>query len=80
MPPTYVSLADIIDCHSCAQARERMGSRDAIIYAPRMVAVDDGLCFLYEGDAGYRDEVMDTAGARHRLYMVNNQLEYIRQS
>ena len=79
MPPTYVSLADIVDCGSCAQARQRMGSREAISYAPRMVAVDDGICFLYEGDAGYHDEALDAQGARHRLYMVNNQLEYIRQ-
>lgn len=79
MPPTYVSLADIADCHSCAQARERMGNREAIIYAPRMVSVDDGICFLYEGDAGYHEESVDAEGARHRLYMVNNQLDYIRQ-
>lgn len=80
MPPTYVSLADIADCHSCAQARERMGERDAIMYAPRMVPVDEGICFLYEGDAGYDDTALDAPGARHRLYMVNNQLDYIRQS
>jgi 8-oxo-dGTP pyrophosphatase MutT (NUDIX family) len=79
MPPTYVSLADIVDCHSCVQAREMMGSREAIIYAPRMVAVDNGICFLYAGDAGYHDEALDATGARHRLYMVNNQLEYMRQ-
>lgn len=80
MPPTYVSLADIADCGSCQQARGRMGSREAIMYAPRMVAVDHGICFLYEGDAGYDDESLDTSGARHRLYMVNNQLDYIRQN
>jgi 8-oxo-dGTP pyrophosphatase MutT (NUDIX family) len=80
MPPTYVSLADIADCGSCKQARGRMGSREAIMYAPRMVAVDAGICFLYEGDAGYDDESLDASGARHRLYMVNNQLDYIRQN
>jgi 8-oxo-dGTP pyrophosphatase MutT (NUDIX family) len=80
MPPTYVSLADIADCHSCAQARERMGQRTAVVYAPRMVAVQDGMCFLYEGDAGYQDTKVDAEGARHRLYMIKNQLEYIRQT
>jgi 8-oxo-dGTP pyrophosphatase MutT (NUDIX family) len=79
MPPTFVSLADIADCHSCDQARERIGGRDAIMYAPRMVFVDDGICFLYEGDAGYHDEALDAEGGRHRLYMVNDQLEYIRK-
>lgn len=80
MPPTYVSLADIADCHSCSQARSRMGSRDAVMYAPRMVGVDDGICFLYEGDAGYEDLSVDAEGGRHRLYMVDNRLDYIRQT
>ncbi len=80
MPPTYVSLADIADCGSCAQARERMGEREAIIYAPRMVGIDGGICFFYEGDAGYEDLAVHAQGGRHRLYMINDQLEYIRQS
>lgn len=80
MPPTYVSLADIADCDSCAQARERMGQRDAIMYAPRMVPVEEGICFLYEGDAGYPQSKLEAGGARHRLYMVNDKLDYIRQT
>ncbi len=79
MPPTYVSLADIADCESCAQARERMGNRDAVMYAPRMVGIDNGICFLYEGDAGYEDVVIDAEGGRHRLYMIDNHLQYIRE-
>ena len=79
MPPTYVSLADIADCHSCALVRERIGQREALVYAPRMVGIDGGMCFLYDGDAGYDDLALETEGGRHRLYMLNNQLEYIRQ-
>lgn len=79
MPPTYVSLWDIVDCHTCELARSRMGQRDAIVYAPRMVFVEDGICFLYEGDAGYVEESLDAKGDRHRLYMIDSQLEYIRQ-
>jgi 8-oxo-dGTP pyrophosphatase MutT (NUDIX family) len=78
MPPTYVSLVDIADCATCEQARKRIGGREAIMYAPRMVFVDDGICFLYEGDAGYIDESLEVEGQRHRLYMVNGQLEYVR--
>ena len=80
MPPTYVSLADIADCDSCDQARMRIGGRNPIIYAPRMVAVEGGVCFLYEGDGGFHDGALDAEGERHRLYMVNDQLEYIRQT
>lgn len=79
MPPTYVSLVDIADCLSCRQAHERAAARDAIQYAPRMVFVEDGICFLYDGDAGYAQENLDAQGARHRTYMVDGQLDYIRQ-
>jgi 8-oxo-dGTP pyrophosphatase MutT (NUDIX family) len=80
MPPTYVSLADIAGCDSCALARERMGKREAIMYAPRMVGVEGGMCFLYEGDAGYEATSLAIEGERHRLYMIGNQMEYIRKS
>ena len=79
MPPSFVSLFDIADCQSCAQARQKVGDREAIIYAPRIAFVEDGICFLYAGDAGYHDSSLDAKGGRHRLYMINDQLEYIRQ-
>lgn len=79
MPPTYVSLVDIAPFGSCREARAHIDVRDAIIYAPRMLFVEDGICFLYDGDSGYADEQLEAAGARHRTYMINGQLEYIRQ-
>lgn len=79
MPPTFVSLNDIADCRDCAEARERIGTRSPFIYAPRMVFVEDGVCFLYAGDAGYESEALEASGPRHRLYMVNDQLRYLRE-
>ena len=79
MPPTYVSMVDIADCADCHEASARIGSREAFVYAPRMVLVEDGICFLYQGDAGYETEELDAGGARHRTYMINGQLEYVRQ-
>ena len=80
MPPTYVSLFDIADCETCEQARNRMGEREAIVYQPRMVFVEDGICFLYGGDAGYTQESLEIEGDRHRLYMIDSQLQYIRET
>lgn len=80
MPPTYVSLSDLVGCRDCDDARRRMGGREPFIYAPRMVFVEDGVCFLYAGDAGYESEQLEAAGPRHRLYMVNDQLEYLREA
>ena len=78
MPPTFVSLSDLTGCRTCAEARELIGTREAFIYSPRMVFVEDGICFLYAGDAGYELETLDTPGPRHRCYMVNDQLKYLR--
>ncbi len=79
MPPTFVSLVDIAPYRSCAEATAGVAGRDAIQYAPRMVFVEDGICFLYQGDAGYEQQVLDVAGGRHRVYMIDGQLEYLRQ-
>lgn len=79
LPPTFVSLVDIADCRTCRDARLRVEARDAFLYAPRMVFVEDGICFLYEGDAGYVDQNLEAEGPRHRTYMIDGQLEYIRQ-
>ncbi|MEH6582369.1 MAG: NUDIX domain-containing protein [Halioglobus sp.] len=77
MPPTYISLVDISSHERCDDARETIGGREVIIYAPHMVFVNDGICFLYAGDAGYENEEMETDGHRHRCYMVDGKLEYV---
>jgi 8-oxo-dGTP pyrophosphatase MutT (NUDIX family) len=79
MPPTFVSLVDIAPYASCVEVKACISAREPIMYAPRMVFVEDGICFLYEGDAGYDEECLDVEGSRHRAYMINNQLEYLRQ-
>jgi 8-oxo-dGTP pyrophosphatase MutT (NUDIX family) len=78
MPPTYVSLIDIADFSSCDEARQAIGTREAIVYEPRVVSVEDGLCFLYEGDSGYVEGNADAEGSRHRTYMIGSELEYVR--
>ncbi|MEM6580229.1 MAG: NUDIX hydrolase [Pseudomonadota bacterium] len=78
MPPTFVSLVDIADCASCADALDYARAREAVQYAPRMVFLDNGICFLYAGDAGYDDVNMDAKGSRHRTYMIDDRLDYQR--
>lgn len=79
MPPTFVSLVDIADCTDCSTALKYARGREALQYAPRMVFVDDGICFLYAGDAGYDDGDLLAKGSRHRTYMVNDSLDYQRR-
>ena len=78
MPPTYVSLVDIAEHCDCRTARQVLDRRDALVFEPRMVFVDDGICFLYAGDAGYDEQDLEAPGARHRTYMINDQLRYQR--
>jgi 8-oxo-dGTP pyrophosphatase MutT (NUDIX family) len=78
MPPTYISLLDISAYNNCYEAQQAIGGREAIIYAPRVATVEGGMCFLYNGDAGYSDSDPDVQGVRHRTYMVNGQLDYQR--
>jgi len=79
MPPTFVSLVDIAAYASCREACESVAAREVFKFEPRMVFVEDGVCFLYHGDAGYASGDLDAAGSRHRTYMIDGQLEYIRQ-
>jgi 8-oxo-dGTP pyrophosphatase MutT (NUDIX family) len=78
MPPTHVSLIDIADFSSCDEARQAIGAREAIVYEPRVVSVEGGLCFLYGSDAGYAEGNVDAQGDRHRAYMIGSEMEYIR--
>ena len=79
MPPTFVSISDIAGCTDCGDARRKVGARDPVYYEPRMVFLDEGICFLYAGDAGYETASLEAQGPRHRLFMVNDKLDYIRE-
>lgn len=79
MPPTYVSLLELAPFGDCAEACAALARQPALIYAPRMVLLDDGVCFLYAGDAGYDDLSESAPGARHRTYMIDGQLRYLRE-
>jgi 8-oxo-dGTP pyrophosphatase MutT (NUDIX family) len=79
LPPTFVSMVELSAYEDSQQALRELSGREALVYAPKMVLIDDGICFLYDGDAGYASEQLDVHGARHRTYMINGQLEYIRQ-
>lgn len=89
MPPTYVSLLELQDCRDCDQARRQCTASSPLHYAPRMVAAEGGICFLYAGDVDYdaalqeegveHKRLQDADAPQHRLYMVNDTLEYIRR-
>ncbi len=80
MPPTFVSLADLAAHADCAAARAAIRARQPLMYEPNMVFIEGGVCFLYEGDAGFASGDVGAPGPRHRTYMIDDQLEYIRET
>lgn len=79
MPPTYISLMTLAPYSCCREARSAIEAQEALMFAPRIAFVDDGLCFLYGEDAGYASKDPAVMGSRHRMYMVNDQLDYVCQ-
>ena len=79
MPPTFVSLVDLAEFSDCVAAQHALRKRRPRRYAPRMIMLEGGVCFLYEDDAGYESVSESVSGPRHRTYMIDNQLEYIRE-
>ncbi len=79
MPPTYVSLSTISNYADCAELRCAVESAPVDIFAPRLVTQETALCFLYEGDAGYASIDVGAPGPRHRSYMRDGHLEYVRE-
>ena len=46
-------------------------------YRPKLITIHNGLCSLYEEDAGYEYEDYLAEGKRHRLNMLSGGFEYI---
>ncbi len=68
-PPTFVSLKNLTTVGRSGALSAFVEARGVEIFAPRIIALEDGRCALYEADAGYADVDMNIPGARHRLLM-----------
>ena len=65
-PPTFVTLTQLSEVRSAAEAFRTLGSQ-TVQYVPRLCPVADGSVHLYAEDAGYAAGDPEIAGARHRL-------------
>jgi 8-oxo-dGTP pyrophosphatase MutT (NUDIX family) len=80
MPPTYITLLELLDFSNCAALKAEMPTRDPIIYAPLVTELDGELHFLYDGDAGFESSNPAQEGSRHRCIMKDNALSYVREA
>jgi 8-oxo-dGTP pyrophosphatase MutT (NUDIX family) len=79
MPPTYITLLELLPFEHCASLQSTMPNSQPIIYAPRVTELGGNLHFLYAGDAGFEDSDPAQEGPRHRCIMQDQTLTYLRE-
>jgi 8-oxo-dGTP pyrophosphatase MutT (NUDIX family) len=67
-PPTFVTLTELSRFTRAEDAIAEFKQRPPLQYTPKQVSIEDGICSLYEGDAGYADEDITRPGPRDRLW------------
>ena len=79
MPPTYVTLLELLPYAQCQSLAESLSAQDPLIYKPCITELDGAFHFLYQGDTGYAaaDPALD--GPRHRCIMSDGKLDYVRE-
>ena len=69
-------LSERLSYDRSCDALASFSRREPSIYLPKVTFVDDGVVFLYEGDAGYDVADPATEGERHRFLMMNSGWDY----
>ena len=80
MPPTFITLLELMAFPDCVTLRAQMSVREPVIYAPLVTELDGALHFLYEGDAGFESGDPAQEGSRHRCIMADKALSYVREN
>ena len=75
-PPTLVTLLTLVEYRNVETILSTLAKQQYMIFEPRVLETKDGLCFLYEGDAGYELRDANQPGARHRLWILEDGYKY----
>lgn len=76
MPPTVVTLTELAAATSCEDLFTVYAERNVRPFIPRITYIDDVVCMLYQGDAGYDDCNPRAQGPRNRLWMEETGSRY----
>jgi len=68
VPPTFLTLLEISPYNSISEMEAALSNLPPRIFEPRVEILPEGLCYFYEGDAGYEKADHKAEGPRHRLY------------
>jgi 8-oxo-dGTP pyrophosphatase MutT (NUDIX family) len=77
-PPQFVTLAWLADFARAEHALRELPARPLVTFRPRPVKLADGMCMLYDGDAGYDTRDPLAPGPRHRISMLTSGTRYER--
>ncbi len=77
-PPTWVTLHQLSRARSLAEALAGARARLFEEFLPRLHILGDGACSVYGGDAAYEGGELESAGPRHRLWMLPDGWRYER--
>jgi len=75
-PATYVSLIQLSHFEQ-TQTAINVLCQKPIYYRPKLIAIEGGMCSLYEDDAGYHNENYFAEGKHHRLEIKLGFYNYI---
>lgn len=71
MPPTFITLQELSRFEATKAFLDYCRNTTPVRFLPRIVMMADGICFLYQGDAGYESKDPDAPGPRHRFWMLD---------
>ena len=77
-PPTFVSLFELAGWRDVGTALDELQARVPERFETRIHVADTGPVAIWQGDAGYRADDPEQAGARHRLVMGKQRWRYLR--
>ncbi|MCC5953993.1 MAG: NUDIX domain-containing protein [Acidimicrobiia bacterium] len=77
-PPTAITLAQLSEHRTAADAMASWTEGPVEFYVTRFAKVDGGGVALYHGDAAYEGGDPNAPGARHRLWMLDDRWWYER--
>lgn len=78
-PPTLVSLHDLAEHANFDALVGAVSRRQPPYFFPTIIQQDDGMVFLYPGDAGYERADPNASGPLHRSISAEGKFCYVRQ-
>ncbi|MBM4384891.1 MAG: NUDIX hydrolase [Deltaproteobacteria bacterium] len=77
-PPQFVTLSWLADFERAERALRELPARPLVTFRPLPLKLEDGMCMLYDGDAGYATRDAFAPGPRHRISVLSSGTRYER--